>query len=201
MEQRTNDESTPLNNSSTSIFDMEWQRTLDAEMQRLSGSLPDAGILGADFRSRTWNAALLMLAGLFFAILAIVIGLPTLLLKPVKFIMCMSLSSTCFLASVAVLKKPSVMLQEIMESPSPFTTALPIVALVSSNMLTLYICIFHRSYMTCIFAGAQQILAISIFLICLMPGGKAGVLFMFKSLYYVVQVGASAIYRAISMFL
>ena len=60
--------------------------SLGTQLLELSGSLPDAGPLSAAFRQRVQYAIYCLLGCVFFAILAIVIGLPTLILKPSKFV-------------------------------------------------------------------------------------------------------------------
>ena len=77
-----------------------------AQMLELQGSLPDVnGLTGAAFRERMTYSIYLLLASVGCGILAVVVGLPTIALKPAKFVVFMSLSTLCSIGSVCCVYK------------------------------------------------------------------------------------------------
>ena len=64
------------------------QENFSNQLQELSGSLPEAGPLSAAFRQRATYAIYLLLASIAFGLLAVFVGLPTLLFRPAKFVLC-----------------------------------------------------------------------------------------------------------------
>lgn len=64
------------------------QNNLTNQLQELSGNLPEAGPLSAAFRQRATYAIYLLLASIAFGLLAVFVGLPTLLFRPAKFVLC-----------------------------------------------------------------------------------------------------------------
>lgn len=88
------------------------------QLQELSGTLPEAGPLSAAFRQRVTHAIYLLFAAAAFAVLAVFVGLPTLILRPAKFVICMTLSTLCLAGSVIVLQKPSVFVANLIKGDS-----------------------------------------------------------------------------------
>lgn len=161
------------------------QDSLSSQLLHLSGSLPDAGPLSAEFRQRAIYAMYLLIASIAFGILAIVIGLPTLILRPSKFVICMTLSSLLGASSVVVMQKPSVFFSNLMNSGA--ASAGPVVALGISMLFTLYVAVFIHSYVSVIFAGAVQILCLLYYLSSFVPGGSRGLTVLLQTTWLLVR--------------
>ena len=145
------------------------QENFSNQLQELSGSLPEAGPLSAAFRQRASHAIYLLFAAVGFGILAVFIGLPTLILRPAKFVICMTLSTLCLAGSVIVLQKPSVFLSNLVKGGP--TQAAPVVVLLISLLATTYVTIFIHKYLAVLFAGAMQLLCMVYYLASFVPGG------------------------------
>ena len=145
------------------------QENFSNQLQELSGSLPEAGPLSAAFRQRASHAIYLLFAAVGFGILAVFIGLPTLILRPAKFVICMTLSTLCLAGSVIVLQKPSVFLTNLVKGGP--TQAAPVVVLLISLLATTYVTIFIHKYLAVLFAGAMQLLCMVYYLASFVPGG------------------------------
>jgi hypothetical protein len=161
------------------------QDSMTMQMQELSGILPDAnGLTGVDFRRRMLHAIYFLLASIGFAALAVLVGLPTIVLKPSKFAICMSLSALSAIASVATLQKPSAFFSSIIEGG--MEKALPMLALLSSIGFTLYSTIVVHKYTVVVLAGGLEVLAILYYLSSFVPGGTSGLSLLLKSAYAVL---------------
>jgi hypothetical protein len=171
------------------------QDSFTNQLQELSGSLPEAGPLSASFRGRILNAMYLFMASGLFAVLAIVIGLPTLLIRPIKFVLCMTLSTLLAAASVVVMQKPSVFFSNLV-SGGP-TQALPVILLFASLLFTLYVTIFVHRYLSIVFAGGIQMLCMLYYLASFIPGGTQGVLVLVRTAYAVALAAASPVYYVV----
>lgn len=158
------------------------------QLQELSGSLPEAGPLSASFRGRITNAIYLFMASGAFAILAIIIGLPTILIRPIKFVMCMTLSTILAAASVIVMQKPSVFFANLMNGG--IVQALPVILLAASMLFTLYVTIFVHRYLSIIAAGAIQLFCMLYYLASFIPGGTQGVIVLVRAASAVVVTAA-----------
>lgn len=161
------------------------QDNVVTQFQGITNSLPEAGPLSAAYRGRVLQAVYLMLGSLFFAGCAVVIGLPTIVLKPTKFVMCMSLSSVLASASVIVLQKPSVFFHSIMSGG--IINALPLLSVLTSMLVTLYIAIFVRRYIAVLAVGGLQVLAVFYYLASFVPGGTTGLQILLRTSFMVVQ--------------
>ena len=145
------------------------QENFANQLQELSGSLPEAGPLSAAFRQRASHAIYLLFAAAGFGVLAVFIGLPTLILRPAKFVICMTLSTLCLAGSVIVLQKPSVFIANLVKGgPSQ---AAPVVVLLVSLLCTTYVTVFIHKYLAVLFAGALQLLCMVYYLASFVPGG------------------------------
>jgi len=165
------------------------------QLQDMSGSLPEAGPLSASFRNRITNAIYLFIASGVFAVLAIVIGLPTLIVRPIKFVMCMTLSTLLAASSVIVMQTPAVFMKNL--TSGGVTNALPVVLLLASMVFTLYVTIFVHKYLSIIFAGALQMLCMLYYLASFIPGGTDGVIVLVRTTYAVaVTLARPVIYTA-----
>lgn len=142
------------------------------QLEELNGSLPGAGPMSAEFRGRMVNAIYLLLASAGFCVLAVIIGVPTLLVRPAKFVVCTSLASLCAAGSVIVMQKPSVFFQGLLAGEPAKT--IPTVALLVSLVTTLYVAIFIHKYMYILVFGAIQMLCLFYYLASFIPGGTKG---------------------------
>ena len=105
-------------------------------MQELSGALPDANSLtGAQFRERVSKAVYLLIASVGCALLAVFVGLPTIVLRPAKFVVFMSLTTLFAIGSVVVLQTPAAFMKDI--TNGGIEKSLPFGALVGSQLLTI----------------------------------------------------------------
>ena len=161
------------------------QASVAAQMQELNGALPDTnGLTGVEFRQRMQHAIYLLLASIGFGALALLVGLPTLVLKPSKFIIFLTLCTLCAVASVIILKKPSVFLSNLIEGG--LSEATPLMAVISAMMFTLYTVFSTRKYVYVMFAGGAQVLSIAYYLSSFIPGGSMGLKLLLRSAYTLV---------------
>jgi len=162
------------------------QDSLSTQYQDLAGVLPDAnGYTGYEFRQRMTNAIYLLLASIGFAALAIFVGLPTIVLKPGKFVFCISMCTLCAICSVVVLQRPSVYIASLVEGG--LATSLPIILLLFSILWTLYVAIFVHKYVYLVLAGGVQSLMIFYYLSSFIPGGKQGLILLLKSGFTIIN--------------
>ena len=155
------------------------------QLSELSGNIPEAGPLSVAFRTRVTHAIYLLIGSVVFALLAIFIGLPTLIFRPAKFVICMTLSTLSAASSVIVLQKPSVFLSNLINGgPS---NALPILCLLLSLCGTIYVTIFIHKYIYVLFMGSVQILCMLYYLSSFIPGGTTGLRIILKTGYIVVS--------------
>ena len=116
------------------------QDNVTNQFQELSGSLPEAGPLSAAFRARVTNAVYLLLISAAFGILAVIVGLPTLVIRPSKFVICITLCTGFGAASVIVLQKPSVFLSNVIKGG--LAEMAPVLLLLFSVISILHVTIF-----------------------------------------------------------
>jgi len=160
------------------------QDTVTIQFQDLSGSLPEAGVLSSAYRQRITHAIYLVIASGVFALLAVVVGLPTILLRPSKFVICMTLATLLAATSVVVMQKPSVFISSIVTGG--LEKSAPVAALVVSMFFTLYVTIFMPKYLSILFAGGIQMLSLVYYLASFIPGGTKGVLLLIRATYTIV---------------
>ena len=162
------------------------QFSVSNQMQELSGALPDANSLtGAQFRERVSKAVYLLIASVGCALLAVFVGLPTIVLRPAKFVVFMSLTTLFAIGSVVVLQTPAAFMKDI--TNGGIEKSLPFGALVGSQLLTLYVAIFVHKYFYTIMVGALQVLSILYYLASFIPGGTKGLEILLKSGYAMVD--------------
>lgn len=161
-----------------------FQDSFSSQLQVLSGGLPSSGPLSAAFRVRLKNAIYLILLSMLFFALAIVIGIPTIVIRPAKFVMCMSLGSVCAAVAIVQLQSPQDFLASAYQSG--IQSLLPSIALASSLMFTIYTTVMMHSYVLTIFCGALQLICIAYFLASYIPGGQAGVYVLMRGSYAMV---------------
>ena len=146
--------------------------------------LPDAGPLSAEFRQRVKYAVYLIIVSAIFGMFAIVIGLPTLIIRPSKFVICMTLSTLSAAASMIVLQKPSVFLSNLLKEP---IKSGPIVSLLVTMLLTGYITIFVNRYLLVLLAAGAQVICMLWYLSSYVPGGQTGLKMLLKATYVLVS--------------
>lgn len=168
------------------------------QMTELSGGMPDT----AEFRARLTNAMYLLLASIVFFLLAIFVGIPTIILKPSKFVLCMTLASLLCVASVAVLQKPDVFLSNLHDAGASRMSAVG--GLVLSSLTTMYLTVFVKRYVVVLTAAGVQIFFILYFLASFIPGGTTGLRVLLKTIYVFVKTALRPLTfvcsRAISSF-
>lgn len=152
-----------------------------SQMTELSDGMPDT----AEFRARLRNAMYLLIGAIVFFVLAIVVGLPTIFLKPSKFVLCMTLGSLLSVASIVVLQKPDVFLSNLYNAGS--TRMMSIGGLVLSSLITIYLTVFVKRYVVVLSAAGVQIFFILYFLSSFIPGGSAGLQVLLKTAYILVK--------------
>jgi hypothetical protein len=161
------------------------QDSFVGQMQDMYGILPDAGPLSADFRARLMNAVYLIIAALFFALLAVFVGIPTIVLRPSKFVLCLTLCTLLAASSVIVLQKPSVFFSNLITGG--LSQSLPVVLLFSSVIFTLYVTVFYHRYFLTIFAGVVQIVCLIVYLMTFIPGGTTGLQLIWRAIYAIIS--------------
>ena len=152
-----------------------------SQMTELSGGMPDT----AEFRARLTNSMYLLLGAIVFFLLAIFIGIPTIFLKPSKFVLCMTLATLLCVASIAVLQKPDVFLANIYNAGS--TRMMSVGGLVFSSLATIYVTVFIKRYVVVLSAAGLQIVFILYFLSSFIPGGTTGLQILLKTIYVFVK--------------
>ena len=143
------------------------------QLSELSGSLADGGPLNAAFRDRFKQSIYLLLISALFAALAVFIGLPTILLRPAKFVVCLTLSTVFAAASVIVMQTPKAYFTSILQDESP-KKKLSLIALFASIFFTLYCALFIHKYLYIVFSGCIQGLCLLYYLAIFIPGGSKG---------------------------
>lgn len=151
------------------------------QLQELSGQLPDT----AAFRQRVTHAVYLLCGSIFFGALAILVGLPTIVLKPSKFVICSTLSTLLGAGSVIVLQKPSVFISGLMSGG--ISKAFPAILLLISLLLTLYVTIFIHKYILIIAMGGFQVFCTLFYLASFIPGGTRGLQVLLYTGYHVIN--------------
>ena len=161
------------------------QENVTNQLQELSGSLPEAGPLSASFRQRLTHAIYLLIAsGVFFA-LTIIVGLPSILIRPTKFVVCLSIATILAAGSVILIQKPSTFLSNLISGNS--ANSAPVVSLGISLLFTLYVSIFVHRYVYVLAAGGLQVASLLYYLATFIPGGTKGLSILLKAAYLVVS--------------
>jgi hypothetical protein len=163
----------------TQIYDI--QSNFTSQMQELAGGLPESGPLSAAFRNRLRHSMYLFLGSLLFAILAIFIGIPTIAVRPSKFSLCLTLSTLLAVASIVVLQKPSVFLENLRSSERD--RLFSVISLCFCSLGSIYITVFIHRYVLILIAAACQILCILWFLASFIPGGSKGLVILLRACY------------------
>ena len=101
--------------------------------------------------------------------------------------MCITISTVLAFASVIILQKPSVFLQNLIDSG--VEKAVPIVCLFSSFLFTLYAAVFiHRyRYIVVMVAAAVQLSCILWYIASFIPGGTQGLQVLLRMSYAIIS--------------
>jgi len=159
--------------------------SFSSQLQELQGMLPsEAGPLSAAFRQRMIYSVYLLIASAGFGTCALLIGLPTLLLRPAKFVVLMTLSTLSAAASVVVMQKPSVFFSNLFKSG--LDKAVPVILVFASMLFTLYVAIVVHKYVVVLGAAALQILSMLYYLSSFVPGGSSGLALLLRTAYQVI---------------
>jgi hypothetical protein len=167
----------------SSIFS--FQDDIANQLEGLQENLPEAGPLSAAFRTRIKHSLYFLLGAVFFATMTVLVGLPTILLKPTKFVTCTTMTSLCVIGAIAVMQKPSVFVASIFKSG--IVGALPFISLLFSLFGTIYIVVFRRSYLWTVISFAFQLVCILWFLSSFIPGGSRGLQIILKAAYVLIS--------------
>jgi Got1/Sft2-like family len=160
------------------------QDSFTNQLSELSGSLADAP-LSAAFRARVTHAIYLLGISVIFGLLAIFIGLPTLILRPAKFVICITLCTLSAAGSVIILQKPAVFFGGLVKNG--IMNALPVILLFTSMIFTIYCTVFIHKYLVILFAGGVQLLCMAFYLASFIPGGSRGLIVLLKMGYAVLS--------------
>jgi hypothetical protein len=148
-----------------------FQNDIATQLEGLSGALPD-NVMSEAFRARIKNSIFLLLAAIFFAIMAVFVGIPTIVLKPAKFVTCVAMATLCIIFAIAVMQKPEVFVKSLFSGG--IVSALPFLLLVTSLVGTIYITIFHQSYLNTIISLVFLSASMIFFMASFIPGGTKG---------------------------
>ena len=169
-----------------------------SQMSDLAEGMPDT----AAFRARLMNSMYLLLGAIVFFALAVLVGLPTLLLKPSKFVLCITLGTLLSVASVVVLQKPEVFVANIYNAGTTRTISMG--GLVLSSLVTIYLTVFVKRYVVVLSAAGVQIFFILYFISSFIPGGTKGLEVLLKTIYVFIRTALKPIIfvcnKAISSF-
>lgn len=154
------------------------QDSVTNQFQELSGSISE-GPLGASFRTRILYSVYLLIAAVVMATLAIMVGLPTIILRPAKFVVLITLSTIFGASSVIVMQSPSVFWANFLNAE--WEKKLSVVSLCISLLFTLYAAIVVHTYACVVFTGVIQCLCMLYYLSSFVPGGQKGLTVLLKT--------------------
>lgn len=141
--------------------------------------------MGAAFRTRITHAIYLLIAAVAFSGLAIVVGLPTIVLRPAKFVVLITLSTICAAGSVIVMQTPAAFIANFLKADPKKQGS--VIALTLSLLFTLYAAIFVHTYACVLFAGSIQVMAVLYYLSSFIPGGTKGLTVLLKTGFMLVK--------------
>ncbi|EEC51002.1 predicted protein, partial [Phaeodactylum tricornutum CCAP 1055/1] len=143
-------------------------------------------IMGMGYQQRfKVFCALLFLSALFFA-LAFFIGVPLLVTRPQKFAISFTMGSITFMGSFGILKGPMEHLQSMFAADRLYFSFLYI----GSMAMTLYFTFTHggaSGYLLVMAASAVQLVCLFWYLISFLPGGAAGLQYVFAAMGHILK--------------
>jgi hypothetical protein len=164
------------------------QDSVTGQFLEFSGSIAD-GPLGASFRTRILHSIYLLIAAVAMATLAVLVGLPTIVLHPSKFVVLITLSTIFAASSVIVMQTPAVFLTNFLIAG--VEKKLSVVSLCVSLLFTLYAAIIVHTYACVVLAGALQMLSMLYYLSSFIPGGTKGLSVLLKTGFMLVKTAMS----------
>jgi hypothetical protein len=166
---------------------------LSSQMNEITNSLPsvEVGPFSAEYRGRLMTSLYLIIGSAFFMAVAIFVGLPTLVIKPSKFVLCITISTLLTIASVIHIQKPSVFLAALCTG-DPYQK-IPFVLLIVSVIATGYVTIFVHAYTYILVSGIIQCLSILFFLASYIPGGQTGLIMVLRAAAVVVRTAVTPV--------
>jgi hypothetical protein len=172
-----------------------WQSTMDGfsaaqegfvqHLSDMQGVLP-SDMLARDLRKRLKTSVMLFAASLAFFGLAIVLGLPTLLLRPHKFTFCVSIATVLMLWSGIALQGFASFVKTSKQTPSKLLAP---AAVVLCTFSTLYVTLVWRSYPAVLGVLCLQGVALFSFLMSFVPGGERGMRLLLRATLSFCMVG------------
>lgn len=176
-----------------------FQDSLINQFQDLTGTLPEVGPLSSSYRQRMLNSIYFLILGIIFLILAIFVGLPTIFLKPAKFIICITFSTFFFIFSMITLKTWKSFLILLMNGNMEYVA--PFFSLVLSSFFTIYIVVFKSFYIYIIAITIIQLASLIFFLSTFIPGGTKGLLMVLKMAFNMVLLALKPVIFIIKKYL
>lgn len=172
---------------SASLLTQVWglQDSMISQLQGFAQSLPEAGPLSESFRIRLTQAVYLLLGSAVFGVLTVLIGLPTILIRPSKFVLCLTLTTALAAGSVVVLQKPSVFFAKLLSGA--LSESLPFILLVITELATVYVTIFIHKYVYILVCAGIQLLALLYYLSCFIPGGTTGLQIILRMSFTIIS--------------
>ena len=160
------------------------QDNLTSQLSEFSGAVSD-GPLSSSFRWRVTYSMYLLIAAVGMALLAFLIGLPTIALRPAKFVVLISLATILATASVVVMQGHVAFLASFQKGDMQRKAAVGGVAV--SLLFTLYSAVFIHKYFITIFAGGIQVGAVLFYLSTFIPGGTKGLTILLRTAWLFVK--------------
>lgn len=165
------------------------QDSLAGQLTTLSGTIDaNAGPLSAAFQQRVKYALYLIIAAVIFLFFAIAVGLPTIVLRPSKFVMCMTLATSFAAASVVVMQTPQVFLSNMWSAG--LERSAPFLGLIATMISTFFITIFYNRYLFILTSASLQVACLLWYLSTYIPGGPTGLKMLVKAAWLLVSTAA-----------
>lgn len=165
------------------------QDSLAGQLTSLSGTIDaNAGPLSAAFQQRVKYALYLIIAAVIFLFFAIVVGLPTIVMRPSKFVMCMTLATSFAAASVIVMQTPQVFIGNMWSAG--WERSAPFLGLVVTMLSTFFITIFYNRYLYILTSASLQVACLLWYLSTYIPGGPTGLKMLVKAAWLLVSTAA-----------
>lgn len=166
------------------------QDSVATQFQMLAGSIDaNSGPLSSAFQQRVKYSLYLFIASFVFGFFAILVGLPTIVLRPAKFVMCMTLCTSFSAASVIVMQTPSVFIANLFSAG--VEKSLPFLCLVGTMLATAVVTIFVNRYLLILFCAVIQCLCLMWYLSTYIPGGSAGLKMLLRASYTIVSTAVT----------
>jgi len=171
----------------------------DAMKTSMENQMPKQ-IMGMGYQQRfKVFCALLFLSALFFA-LAFFVGLPTIAMRPQKFALSFTCGSLTFMGSFGIMKGPKEHLLSMVQPDRLWFTTFYL----GSMFATLYFTFSKggaSGYLLVMSASAAQLIALLWYLISFLPGGTAGLTYVFAAMAHLLKpvIRACAKFQAICL--